>query len=982
MCDQMENLDKDKLLNGAITALIDENNQSNGYFKLKLISNNSTDKVLNFIKNELRDCDEFFISVAFITIGGLTPLLQELFDLKQKGIKGKILTTDYLNFTEPVALKKLNAMSNIEVRLYPQEEEGFHTKAYIFKKGNIYKSIVGSSNITLKALTINKEWNVEFPSLSQGEFPNKILTEFFEFWNDANDLSKVLDIYEKVYNSNKKFSYIRKISREIRENESSKKLIPNSMQKAFLKKINKLIDTGENKALLISATGTGKTHASAFAVKEYNPSKFLFLVHREQIAKQSINTYKKVFKGENNKFGLLSGNFKDKDADYLFSTIQTFSKEDVYKSYSAEEFDYIVIDEVHRVGAFSYQKIMNYFNPKFFLGMTASPERSDDFDIYNMFDHNIAYEIRLKEALEEDLLCPFHYFGISDIEIDGKISEDNLSDFNYLTSKKRIDYLIEKSEYYGHSGERIKALVFCSRKEECKKLSKEFNNRGYSTIALSGEDSQKMRKDAIKRLTTDKKENKLDYIFTVDIFNEGVDIPEINQILLIRPTQSPIIFIQQLGRGLRKFKNKEYLVVLDFIGNYKNNFMIPLALSGDRSYDKDFIRRNLIEGNEIIPGSSSINFDKISKEKIFASINNTSFSKKTFFKEKYFNLKFKIGKIPKLTDFYTNGDLDPLLILNHKSIDNYHSFLDYADKEYKGKLSDAENRTLKFLSKWLANGKRPHELLILQSLIFKKSFNIKMIEKKLLADYNIVNDLKSVFSAINFLQLNFIKDNEKKKYGDILFLNNSNLIKTENIDKNDNIHISENFNKMLSDDTFNHHVNDLINYSLLKFNEEYCDIIDESNLSLYSKYSRKDVCRILNWESDDSSTVYGYRIKHNTCPLFVTYDKNESISNSTKYQDEFENNEIFSWMTRPKITLESSEVKKIINYKSSDLKIYLFIKKSDDEGSEFYYIGLIKPLKQYQTTILNDNGENLPIINFKYKLITPVRKDIYDYLIS
>ena len=209
------------------------------------------------------------------------------------------------------------------------------------------------------------------------------------------------------------------------------------------------------------------------------------------------------------------------------------------------------------------------------MGMTASPERTDDFDIYELFNHNIAHEIRLQDALDEDLLCPFHYFGIRDVTFDDEEINDNFTDFNYLASSKRVDYLLEKSEFYGYSGDRIKALVFCSRKKEAKELSKEFNRRGHQSCVLTGDDSQEKRLDAIDRLTNDSNPNKLEYIFTVDIFNEGVDIPEINQVLLVRPTQSPIIFIQQLGRGLRKFKNKEFVVILDFIANYKNNNMIP-----------------------------------------------------------------------------------------------------------------------------------------------------------------------------------------------------------------------------------------------------------------------------------------------------------------------------------------------------------------------------------------------------------------------
>ena len=945
------------ILDGAKTAFINETYNPANDFKPKFLSNNFNHKVLNSIKDELQNCDEFFISSAFITLGGLTPLLQDFLELEQRGIKGKILTTDYLNFTDPKALKKLQSLDNIEVKLYAQEKNGFHTKGYVFRKGNIYKGIVGSSNLTLNALTVNKEWNVEFTSLHDGEVLNNLLSEFNNSWDEANNLEDVLPAYEKLYDSQKNFTKLKENYKKL----SSEDLVPNSMQVGFMESLRSLIQSGESKALLVYATGTGKTYASAFAVQDFNPKKFLFVVHREQIAKQAINAYKNVFKNTKD-FGLLTGNSKDYDSNFLFSTIQTLSKDDVYTKFKKDEFDYIVIDEVHKAGAYSYQKIMDYFEPEFCLGMTASPERPDGIDIYELFDHNLACEIRLKDALEEDLLCPFHYFGISDLEKEGKTVDDS-TEFNQLVSDDRVNYLLEKSAYYGYSGERIKALVFCSRKKEANELSKAFNKRGHPSAVLTGDDSQQTREDAIYRLTNDEAKNKLEYIFTVDIFNEGVDIPEINQVLLVRPTQSPIIFIQQLGRGLRKFKNKDYVVILDFIGNYKNNFMIPIALSGDRSYDKDNIRRYLMEGNKVIPGASSISFDEVSKKRIYNSINNTSFSRIALFKEKYNNLKFKLGRIPMLLDFYENGEMDPLLILNHTAMDCYYSFLKKADKDYDEYLSEEEISSLKFISKNLASGKRPHELLILKSLIYNGYFSVESIEQLLKTEYDIQNDVKSIESAIDVLNLDFSKK-DKKDFPELSFMNE--------------FQISNEFKEYLAHETYRKHILDVINYGLLKYKTEYNAQVEGENLTLYAKYSRRDVCRLLNWPNDDSSTLYGYRVKHNTCPIFVTYDKKEDISDSTKYLDEFVNRDVFSWMTRSRLKLDSKEVVAIKNYQKTNLKIHLFIKKSDDEGKDFYYMGQVEPFDFIQITIKSKDGD-LPIVNIKYNLHIPVKDELYDY---
>ena len=953
----------DEIINGAKTAFIDGNVSSSADFKPKLLYNDGPNKVINSIKDELRNCDEFIISSAFITLSGIIPLLEEFKFLEANNIKGKILTTDYLYFTEPKALRKLQSFSNIEVKLYSHKNDGFQTKGYIFKKDDSYRAIVGSSNLTMNALSVNKEWNVEFTSLDEGEMFGDLKHEFESLWNSADDLCDVLPVYEKIYNDNKNFSDVRKITADLKE-KHIRNLAPNIMQEEFIDNLRDLIKSGEKRAILVSATGTGKTYASAFAVRDFKPKRFLFLVHREQIAKQALEAFKNVFNDHEN-FGLVSGNSKQFDKNYIFSTIQTMSKEDVYRNYDENHFDYIIVDEVHKSGAMSYLKVINYFKPQFLLGMTASPERTDGFNIYDLFDNNIAHEIRLQEALEEDLLCPFHYFGISDVEFDDETIDDDFKDFNLLASEKRVDYLLEKSEFYGYSGDRIKALVFCSRKNEAQLLSKAFTKRGHPSVVLTGDNSQDERFDAIDRLTNDDNPDKLEYIFTVDIFNEGVDIPEINQVLLVRPTESPIIFIQQLGRGLRKYKNKEFVVILDFIGNYKNNFMIPIALSGDRSYDKDTYRKYLMQGNKIIPGASSINFDEISKKRIFESINNTSFSRVALFKEKYNNLKFKLGRIPMLCDFYENGDFNPLLILNHNSFDCYLDFIQKVEKDFTNPLSEDEINSLKFVSKNLADGKRPHEIIILKCLMYNKAFNVDKVLDILKRDYGLEKQEASVESAVNILNFDFFTKNEKAKYGCTTFFS-------------ENYQISDSFKRFLLNETYKKHLLDVLNFGLLRYGEIYKSPMP---LKLYEKYSRKDVCRLLNWPHDDSSTMYGYRVKHNTCPIFVTYHKDEDISQSTKYEDQFMSKEIFSWMTRSKVKLESREAQAIINHEKTNLAIHLFIKKSDDEGKDFYYMGQAKPIDYKQTTINNDKGEILPIVNFKYKLECEVTDELYSYFV-
>ena len=320
--------------------------------------------------------------------------------------------------------------------------------------------------------------------------------------------------------------------------------------------------------------------------------------------------------------------------------------------------------------------------------MTATPDRRNDnnmdCNIYDIYNHQIAYEIRLQQAMEEDLLCPFHYFGISDLAIvqDSGLKKISKEDFSKLICDERVKHIIEQSKYYGYSGERVKGLVFCSRNQECKELSKKFNQLGYRTVALSGEDSEAMRQEAFERLAMDEAETSvdcepLDYIFSVDILNEGVDIVEVNQVIMLRPTQSPIVFIQQLGRGLRKAVGKEYVVILDFIGNYNNNFMIPVALSGDCSYNPDTIRKYIISGNRTMPGASTIHFDEVAKNKIFDSVDRIR-GIRSIIKESYISLKNRLGRVPSLYDFYNNNQVDPLVII--KEYKTYYNFLESMEK--------------------------------------------------------------------------------------------------------------------------------------------------------------------------------------------------------------------------------------------------------------------------------------------------------------
>lgn len=634
---------------------------------------------------------------------------------------------------------------------------------------------------------------------------------------------------------------------------------------------------------------------------------------------------------------------------------------------------------------------MNHFEPKLWLGMTATPDKRDDNiagrNVYELFNHQIAYEIRLQQAMEENLLCPFHYFGLTDLSM---VDDESIDcNFSILTSDERVKHILTQANYYGYSGDRVKGLIFCSSIKESEELSNKFNQiinpitgKNYRTIALNGSASEEDRQNAFEKLamnesdSTDDKQP-LDYIFSVEILNEGVDIVEVNQVIMLRPTQSPIVFIQQLGRGLRKADDKDYVVILDFIGNYNNNFMIPIALSGDRTYNKDNVRRYLMEGGRIIPGESTVHFDEISRSRIYASIDRMSTTIKLL-TEKYNTFKERLGKIPSIMDFYLNGEIDPMLFVEHSK--SYDQFVRRVDKDYKVVFTDYEEAILEFVSNIIMNGKRVHELLMLKKLVEDGEFSADGIRKSLIDLGENYRDVDYV-SAYNVISKEFINSpSEKKRYSDIEFIDKTKAIKSQAMRV-------ASFYERLRNLEFQKELQTLIEYGIRRYKDMYSNH-DENNLVLYQKYSRKDVCRILNWAKDDSSTVYGYRIKHDTCPIFVTYEKADDIASSTKYLDEFErvscepdvySNKIFSWMTRSKVSENSTEAQQIIHAKESGLKILLFLKKSDGEGSDFYYMGEATPINWQQTTIYNDKNEELPIMNFKLELKKEVRKDIFDY---
>ena len=710
------------------------------------------------------------------------------------------------------------------------------------------------------------------------------------------------------------------------------------------------------RALLISATGTGKTYISAFDVKDANPRKMLFMVHRGKILNDAMDSYKNVLGECNRTYGKYKGSTKDKDVDCLFASVNTLTKH--LDDFKPDEFDYIVCDEAHHIVTQGQRRIIDYFKPKFMLGMTATPERTGEGNenVYRVFNYNIPYEIRLSKALEEKLVCPFHYFGIAELAVGGENKE--LSDFSKLSIQERVKKIASEIDKHPYSGDRIRGLIFCSSVNEAEELERALAPY-YKTKALTGNYSDEDREKYFTDLQKD--ERVLDFIISVDILNEGIDLPRVNMIVMLRPTQSAIIFIQQLGRGLRKRDDKEFVTVLDFIGNYDNNYNIPIALFGDNTRSKENLRRHMILGNKTIPGASTVSFDEISKERIFNSINTGRMNRLKEMKDAYMTCTNKIGHEPTLSELYIEESLDPRsIIFNYNSLNEFRGRI---KAESYVEMDEKTSLLLSQISKITSDGLRPHELFILKSLIEKGSTNVDEIINAIKNKYGTTLTADSILKSTLVLSesLNFVSTT--------LCFNNGK-----------DITISKEFSEIINDPDVHDYINDAIKCGTLIFDSEYNQDADEDGFVLYKLYSRFAFCRLMNITKNNVGVINGYKIMGNLCPLFVTYRKVEGVNQM--YSDHFIDNKRFFWESRYPRSLDSNELKPILNSNKNGLKIHLFVQKDGGEGADYYYCGRVRLIEgsEKNSQTIDPKGNKQPVVSMEFMLDNPVADDIYYYL--
>ena len=456
----------DRFAESLESSFIGSKQEPDDRYSPRILGNDDTASanVLATLKSEMRDCVSFAFSVAFVTSSGMQVLAAILADLRERNIPGRVLTSTYLNFNDPDALRKLLEYPNIETRIYQGD---LHAKGYFFNKEQISTIIIGSSNLTQKALTCNKEWNILFRSFPDGKMLLDAKEQYEKLWDDplSTPLTNAwVSEYENFLRQHKSSPVVKRSTRAFKlsaenaalksnalitstgatEEVAARKIVPNKMQEKALEALKVLHDRDEPRALLVSATGTGKTYLSALDVERQKPRKVLFIAHRQRILSASEISFQNVL-GDRYSYKLYGGSSKETDATCLFAMVGTLAKH--LDDFAPDCFDYIIIDEAHRTGAEGYRKILEYFTPKFVLGMTATPSRTDGYDVYSLFNHVIAYRITLQDALDNELLTPFHYFGIADLEIDDE-RQDDFSLFNKLTSKDRVDHVLAKIDEY------------------------------------------------------------------------------------------------------------------------------------------------------------------------------------------------------------------------------------------------------------------------------------------------------------------------------------------------------------------------------------------------------------------------------------------------------------------------------------------------------------------------------------------------------
>ncbi len=930
------------------------------HFNPQIVTNGAGSSVEHALVAELSRCSAFTFSVAFVSSGAIAQLKQHLLDFQGTG---SIVTSDFLGFNQPRAfaeLLKLGELTGIDVRRHPAK--GFHPKGYVFEQESSVTAIIGSSNLTSSALTTNHEWNLRV-SAAHG---SDLADQFRRLLEEQDSASKPLtqewiDAYAATYLA----PAPRGSGGGSRATLSDGAVIePNAMQRDALLALDLARTQGAERAIVVSATGTGKTILSALDVRQISPHRLLFVVHREQILDRTITEYRKVLGGNESDYGKLTGSAKQLDRRYVFATVQTLSQPSILSTLAPDTFDLVIIDEAHRAGSETYQRVISHFTPSFLLGMTATPERTDGFNVYELFHYNVPYEIRLHHALEAEMLCPFHYYGIADVTYADGTTTTEETELKLLITVERVEHLLEALDRYGQAGTPSRGLIFCSRKEEARALSDELNQRtlrgkALRTVPLTGDDPVGVRERRVRELES----GKLDYILTVDIFNEGVDIPTVNQVVMLRQTQSAIVFVQQLGRGLRLAHDKDHLVVIDFIGNYATNFLVPIALFGDESLNRESLRERLNETIEAgaLPGLSSVSFDEVARKRVLRSIANTTLDSMANLKTALLAMRNRVGKVPTLWDFHRFESVDPVLLATRKA---HYLQLVRALLREGPVLDDVADRALALLSHEMLPAKRLSEFILLELLLDQEAVTLQQIAQAF-TEAGVASGDLSIRSAVDTFALRGYSQGDQKRYVAGI---------AEQVDEL--VALTRSFvSAVAASPELAAALSDLVKTGSALTSDRY---LTDRLFTPGMQYSRRDAAHLVGWPRSTASTIYGYKsdLALGICTAFTTLHKGEEVVASTAYEDALLDPSTMRWFSKNNRTLQSNDVRQFVE----DLvDIHVFVKKDDAEGSDHYYLGRAVVDDARETSMAGADGQPLPVVEMILKFDEPITQGLFDY---
>lgn len=634
--------------------IVTESRENKGENMKSRVYTGRNEDLIESLNEDMRCADTIKIIVSFIMESGVKLIAESLLTALNRGARVEILTGTYLGITEPSALYRLKNLlqDRGEIRIY-NGKNSFHPKGY-FIDGEMGRRVyVGSSNISRMGLIMGLEWNYIIDAQYDEESVDRFESSFDAlFEKESSEMD--MDFLRSYSAGWKKTAYIREA--EFDENadaEEISRIEPRGIQSEALYELDLARKEGIERGLVAAATGSGKTYISAFDAKQFGASKVLFIAHREEILKQAMESFRNVHPDRS--MALFNGQWKNPDADFIFASVQTLSRAEYLKSpyFLPDQFDYMIVDEFHHAAADSYRKVLDYFSPRFLLGLTATPYRMDNQDILALCENNMIYELSLPSAINRDVLCPYRYLGVYDLvdysqvkSVNGKYALEDLEKAYRL--HERSEEVYNKYKDYGGAH----TIGFCASIGHAEEMASFFRSKGVLAEAVHSnmESHQSERALLVEKF----REKKIHVLFAVDIFNEGVDIPEIDTVMFLRPTESYVVFLQQLGRGLRKHEGKGRLTVIDFIGNYKRAHYKPLLLAGKNPMLSE--KRGVHPEDLDYPVGCQVTFD-LRVIDLFKEMKKRDPLTERL-RDEFYRLKAELGRRPTRTDLFTGSDMD------------------------------------------------------------------------------------------------------------------------------------------------------------------------------------------------------------------------------------------------------------------------------------------------------------------------------------